>query len=198
MGKLNQVADGVWVRQSEWVWTNSIAVRGEDGLILIDPGITGTKLDQLADDVDDPPRRPRRPARRRHALRRPDPALRPSPRRSGERLRDGTRPAGRGRQARRRRGPRPRRRRCGSRGGGPPRRRSRLHRRAATRRGTGRRASGTACGLALRPPPVEPGAGSSAVGLLTARQPWARGWVPPVDVLDVAVVGWSGGTRSCG
>jgi hypothetical protein len=34
MGKLNQVADGVWVRQSEWVWTNSIAVRGEDGLIL--------------------------------------------------------------------------------------------------------------------------------------------------------------------
>src|SRR5919197_771724 len=31
MGKLNQVADGVWVRQSEWVWTNSIAVRGEDG-----------------------------------------------------------------------------------------------------------------------------------------------------------------------
>jgi hypothetical protein len=33
------VADGVWVRQSEWVWTNSIAVRGEDGLILIDPGV---------------------------------------------------------------------------------------------------------------------------------------------------------------
>jgi hypothetical protein len=26
---LNQVADGVWVRQSEWVWTNSIVVRGE-------------------------------------------------------------------------------------------------------------------------------------------------------------------------
>ena len=39
MGELNQVADGVWVRQSEWVWTNSIVVRGEDGLILIDPGI---------------------------------------------------------------------------------------------------------------------------------------------------------------
>jgi hypothetical protein len=31
MGQLNQVADGVWVRQSEWVWTNSIAVRGEHG-----------------------------------------------------------------------------------------------------------------------------------------------------------------------
>ena len=52
MGELNQVADGVWVRQSEWVWTNSIAVRGEDGLILIDPGIDGSELNQLADDVD--------------------------------------------------------------------------------------------------------------------------------------------------
>jgi glyoxylase-like metal-dependent hydrolase (beta-lactamase superfamily II) len=52
MGKLNQVADGVWVRQSEWVWTNSIAVRGEDGLILIDPGIHGSELIQLADDID--------------------------------------------------------------------------------------------------------------------------------------------------
>jgi len=49
---LNQVADGVWVRQSEWVWTNSIVVRGEDGLILIDPGIDGSELNQLADDLD--------------------------------------------------------------------------------------------------------------------------------------------------
>ncbi|TXS31422.1 MBL fold metallo-hydrolase [Streptomyces sp. ms191] len=52
MGKLNQVADGVWVRQSEWVWSNSVVVRGEDGLILIDPGIDGSELDRLADDVD--------------------------------------------------------------------------------------------------------------------------------------------------
>ena len=49
---LTQVADGVWVRQSEWVWTNSIVVRGEDGLILVDPGIDGSELDQLADDLD--------------------------------------------------------------------------------------------------------------------------------------------------
>jgi glyoxylase-like metal-dependent hydrolase (beta-lactamase superfamily II) len=49
---LNQVADGVWVRQSEWVWSNSIVVRGEDGLILVDPGIGGSELNQLADDVD--------------------------------------------------------------------------------------------------------------------------------------------------
>nr|AHE14751.1 metallo-beta-lactamase superfamily domain containing protein [uncultured bacterium] len=34
---LNQVADGVWVRQSEWVWSNAVVVRGEAGLILVDP-----------------------------------------------------------------------------------------------------------------------------------------------------------------
>lgn len=49
---LNQVAEGVWVRQSAWVWSNSIVVRGERGLVLVDPGIDGTELDQLADDVD--------------------------------------------------------------------------------------------------------------------------------------------------
>ena len=49
---LTEVADGVWVRQSEWVWTNSIVVRGEDGLILVDPGIHGSELNALADDLD--------------------------------------------------------------------------------------------------------------------------------------------------
>ncbi|MCY7288028.1 MAG: MBL fold metallo-hydrolase, partial [Cryobacterium sp.] len=49
---LNQVADGVWVRQSEWVWSNAIVVLGESGLILVDPGIDGSDLNQLADDVD--------------------------------------------------------------------------------------------------------------------------------------------------
>ena len=49
---LIQVGDGVWVRQSAWVWTNSIVVRGEDGLILVDPGIDGSELNQLADDLD--------------------------------------------------------------------------------------------------------------------------------------------------
>ncbi|MET8850129.1 MBL fold metallo-hydrolase [Amycolatopsis sp. NPDC004625] len=48
---LNEVADGVWVRQSEWVWSNSIVVRGDAGLILVDPGITGAELGELADDV---------------------------------------------------------------------------------------------------------------------------------------------------
>src|SRR6201995_3399370 len=48
----NQVADGVWVRQSEWVSSNAIVVRAEGGLILVDPGIGGSELNQLADDVD--------------------------------------------------------------------------------------------------------------------------------------------------
>ena len=52
MGELKEVGDGVWVRQSEWVWANSVVVRAEDGLILIDPGINGSELDRLADDVD--------------------------------------------------------------------------------------------------------------------------------------------------
>ena len=54
---LTQVADGVWVRQSDWVWTNAIAVRGEDGLILVDPGHAPegrvvAELSELADDLD--------------------------------------------------------------------------------------------------------------------------------------------------
>jgi glyoxylase-like metal-dependent hydrolase (beta-lactamase superfamily II) len=48
---LNQVADGVWVRQSAWVWSNAIVVRGDGGLILVDPGIDGSELNELADDV---------------------------------------------------------------------------------------------------------------------------------------------------
>jgi glyoxylase-like metal-dependent hydrolase (beta-lactamase superfamily II) len=49
---LNEVADGVWVRQSAWVWSNSTVVRAESGLVLIDPGIDGSELDQLADDLE--------------------------------------------------------------------------------------------------------------------------------------------------
>ncbi len=49
---LNEVADGVWVRQSAWIASNAIAVRVERGLILIDPGIDGSDLNQLADDLD--------------------------------------------------------------------------------------------------------------------------------------------------
>jgi glyoxylase-like metal-dependent hydrolase (beta-lactamase superfamily II) len=46
-----EVADGVWVRQSEWVWSNTTVVRGEEGLVIVDPGISGDELDRLADDI---------------------------------------------------------------------------------------------------------------------------------------------------
>jgi glyoxylase-like metal-dependent hydrolase (beta-lactamase superfamily II) len=49
---LTEIADGVWVRQSEWMWTNSIVVRGDDGLVVVDPGIHGSELEELADDFD--------------------------------------------------------------------------------------------------------------------------------------------------
>ncbi len=49
---LSEVADGVWVRQSEWVWSNGVVVRVDDGLVLVDPGISGADLDELADDID--------------------------------------------------------------------------------------------------------------------------------------------------
>ena len=52
MTKLTEVADGVWVRQSEWVWTNSIVVRGDGGLVLVDPGVLGSEMAELADEVD--------------------------------------------------------------------------------------------------------------------------------------------------
>lgn len=48
----DEVAEGVWVRQSGWVFSNTTVVRVEDGVILVDPGIDGAELDQLADDVD--------------------------------------------------------------------------------------------------------------------------------------------------
>ncbi len=188
---LNQVADGVWVRQSEWVWSNAIVVRGDDGLILVDPGIDGADLDQLADDVEalgipvvagfsthchwdhllwhsrfgDVPRyatdenaRAAREARERAQamaaesasaeprnarICRPDRAVRWS-------LRSGC-------PVRGRRGPRARGRCRGPPGRGPACRGSCVHRRAAAWSGTGRRPSGSR--LALRPPPVEPGAG---------------------------------------
>ncbi|MEV6847973.1 MBL fold metallo-hydrolase [Actinoplanes sp. NPDC051411] len=49
---LNEVADGVWVRQSGWVWSNTTVVRGEAGLLVVDPGINGAELNELADDLD--------------------------------------------------------------------------------------------------------------------------------------------------
>lgn len=49
---LTEVADGVWVRQSGWVWTNTTVVRTDDGLVLVDPGIEGAELEEIADDLE--------------------------------------------------------------------------------------------------------------------------------------------------
>jgi glyoxylase-like metal-dependent hydrolase (beta-lactamase superfamily II) len=48
---LTEVAPGVLVRQSKFCLSNAIAVVGAEGLLLIDPGVNGTDLDQLADDA---------------------------------------------------------------------------------------------------------------------------------------------------
>jgi glyoxylase-like metal-dependent hydrolase (beta-lactamase superfamily II) len=50
--RLTQVADGVWVQQSDWVWTNATVVQGNDGALLVDPGIDGSELERLADGLD--------------------------------------------------------------------------------------------------------------------------------------------------
>ncbi|HEY1831998.1 MAG TPA: MBL fold metallo-hydrolase [Acidimicrobiales bacterium] len=49
---LSEVNEGIFVRQSEFCLTNSVVVRVDDGLILIDPGVTGRDLSGLADDLD--------------------------------------------------------------------------------------------------------------------------------------------------
>jgi glyoxylase-like metal-dependent hydrolase (beta-lactamase superfamily II) len=49
---LSEVAEDIFVRQSEFCLTNSVVVRVDDGLILIDPGVTGRDLSGLADDLD--------------------------------------------------------------------------------------------------------------------------------------------------
>jgi glyoxylase-like metal-dependent hydrolase (beta-lactamase superfamily II) len=53
---LVDVAEGVLVHESEFVQSNTVVVQGPDGVLLVDPGITGSELDCLADDLRDPPR----------------------------------------------------------------------------------------------------------------------------------------------
>ncbi|MFF4197114.1 MBL fold metallo-hydrolase [Nonomuraea sp. NPDC001831] len=48
---LRQVAEGVWVHESEFVQSNAVAVRGRAGVLLIDPGVTGAEMGCLADDL---------------------------------------------------------------------------------------------------------------------------------------------------
>ena len=48
---LKQIADGVLVHESEFIQSNSTVVQGEGGVLLIDPGITGGEMAELARDI---------------------------------------------------------------------------------------------------------------------------------------------------
>lgn len=48
---LKQVAEGVWIHNSEFIDTKSTVVEGKDGVLLIDPGITSAELADLAKDL---------------------------------------------------------------------------------------------------------------------------------------------------
>ncbi len=49
---LTEVADGVFVRQSTFCRSNATVVRGDEGALLVDPGVDGRDLADLADDLD--------------------------------------------------------------------------------------------------------------------------------------------------
>jgi glyoxylase-like metal-dependent hydrolase (beta-lactamase superfamily II) len=48
---LKQVAEGVYVHESEFIQSNSVVVQGRAGVLLIDPGITIDEMADLANDL---------------------------------------------------------------------------------------------------------------------------------------------------
>lgn len=48
---LLQIAEGVWVRESQFLKSNTVVIRGEEGVLLVDPGITVDELDGLAAEL---------------------------------------------------------------------------------------------------------------------------------------------------
>jgi len=48
---LKQIADGVYVHESEFIQSNTTVVRGRDGVLLVDPGITRDEMADLAADL---------------------------------------------------------------------------------------------------------------------------------------------------
>jgi glyoxylase-like metal-dependent hydrolase (beta-lactamase superfamily II) len=46
-----QVAEGVLIHESEFIQSNAVVVHGRAGVLLIDPGITGSEMAALVDDV---------------------------------------------------------------------------------------------------------------------------------------------------
>jgi glyoxylase-like metal-dependent hydrolase (beta-lactamase superfamily II) len=45
---LQQVGEGVWIHQSEFMQTNAVAVQGQAGVLLIDAGVLGSEMVDLA------------------------------------------------------------------------------------------------------------------------------------------------------
>jgi glyoxylase-like metal-dependent hydrolase (beta-lactamase superfamily II) len=50
---LKQVAEGVLIHQSEFCQSNAVVVRGPAGVLLIDPGVYGSEMTCLANDLSD-------------------------------------------------------------------------------------------------------------------------------------------------
>jgi len=50
---LKQVAEGVWTHQSELLQNNAVVVQGNAGVLLIDAGITGEEMADLAKNLSD-------------------------------------------------------------------------------------------------------------------------------------------------
>lgn len=48
---LRQVAEGVWIHESEFLQSNAVVVQGKVGALLIDPGITSDEMAALANDL---------------------------------------------------------------------------------------------------------------------------------------------------
>jgi glyoxylase-like metal-dependent hydrolase (beta-lactamase superfamily II) len=48
---LKQVAEGVLIHESEFIESKAIVVQGQAGVLLIDPGITGDEMADLAKDI---------------------------------------------------------------------------------------------------------------------------------------------------
>jgi glyoxylase-like metal-dependent hydrolase (beta-lactamase superfamily II) len=48
---LRQVAEGVLIHQSEFCQTNAVVVQGRAGVLLIDPGVLGDEMADLANDL---------------------------------------------------------------------------------------------------------------------------------------------------
>jgi glyoxylase-like metal-dependent hydrolase (beta-lactamase superfamily II) len=47
-----EVASGVLVRQSAFCQSNAVVIRDSDDILLVDPGVTGDDLNELANDLD--------------------------------------------------------------------------------------------------------------------------------------------------